>query len=240
MTAEGLLAVAFGVLLVVLLHRSLDPVIREAAESPLLQGGISGGVLQDGPKDSVQLAENLFLSLHIDPLNVDRGARSADCKVAFHDDRLSIESMFGRFVIPYPLNWEFDLNSESLGPAWKAWKGMGYLSIIVATSVFVVLSWVAASLGLMIPGRLIAFYLKRSTSITDLLKLAKSALVPGFAMLTLGLLGYALRILSLTTLTAVWVIHLFVAVGVFLFLLSRWPKQTVKAATTKKNPFEAN
>ncbi|GEM_PF-5516967 len=238
LVAEAILAVLFGVFFITLLHRSCNPVIEEAADNSRLQGRISGGILHDGPAEPVRLAENLFLSMSLDPKGEDSGSRTSDFAVSLTDDHIEAESLFGILDIPYPREWEINLSSDEMRPAWRAWKGMGYLSIVFGTAVATIASWWMAGCGLAIAGLLCAFYSNRPVSFPTLLKLATCSLVPGFLILLLGLTSYAARMLSITGLVGVWILHLLVGIGTFIWIFLHLPRGK-RATTSGENPFQA-
>lgn len=222
---------------VVFLSRCWFPVMTQATQDLTAYGAVRGGQLAWPKTEAVVLAENRFLSLVVDLADSGATGQVADLQVEFTRDRIKFASLLGYTELPYPVGWAIELNRQTLDPWWNAWRPAFLFGGIVATLVFLFVSWFVLATLYALPVWVLAWIARRSASLAQCWRVAAAALLPGAIWLGGAILLYVGEQLSLVGLGAAFGLHFLIA---WIYLLGapfHLPTKSRAISATEKNPF---
>jgi len=211
--------------------RAWFPPIEEAIAHLPAGAEIRGGKLT--APEPVRLAENLFISLSLDPLGEGTPPSLADVQIVLKPDHIRFRSIFGMAKLPYRPEWTVPLGRNDWEPKWSAWKPAIMAYLFCGTIIVLFTNWVALGILYAVPARLLAFIVKRSVSLWGAWKISVAALLPGAILLTVALGVYGLGQIRIAELTLTWAIH-FVIGWIFIAGATLRLPRVQKAP---KNPF---
>lgn len=212
-------------------NRAWFPVIEEAIAHLPAGAEIRGGRLTaPGP---VRLAENLFLSISLDPVDEAAAPSLADIQVTLKPGHVRFRSLFGVELLPYRPEWTVPLGRSDWEARWPAWKPafIGYLFLGTIVALFA--SWISLGILYALPARLMAFILKRSLSLWGAWKLSVAAMIPAAILMSVVLGVYGLGQIRVAELLLAWALHFLVGWIFIVGAVVRLPRFQ-KAV---KNPF---
>ena len=222
---------------VLFLTRCWFPVVTRATVELTDFGAVRGGQLAWPGKEAVVLAENRFLGLVVDLADTGNTGQIADLQVEFTRDRIKFVSLLGYADLPYPEGWMIELNRRTLDPWWNAWRPAFLFGGIVATLLFLFVTWFALATLYTLPVRVLAWCAGRASSLGKSWRMSAAALLPGAIWMGGALLLYVGEQLSLIGLAAACGLH-FVIAWVYLigapFCL---PKKVKPTQAVGANPF---
>ena len=239
--AQLLVALLIAGTCVWLVHSQWMPVVDEAiAHLPTPGGAIAQGRLQwpdNEPRALTRLTEPSFLHIIVDPLNAEDHSQVADVQVEFQERRLQLASLFGFVRVAYPAQFNLRLEREWLAPWWGSRRPFLLAALGAGIVAVLMFMWTLLALAAAWAVRTVAFFSDRAGGYAACCRLAGAALMPGAALMGMGILCYALGLLPLIGVLMVYGLHLVVSVG-YLFLAPFYLEklETVAAAT---NPFAA-
>lgn len=211
--------------------RTWFPVIEEAITRLPIGAVIRGGRLT--APQPVQLAENLFLALRLDPVGEGAPPSLADVQIVFAPYEIRFRSLFGAAALPYRPEWTVQLSQADFGPKWDAWRPAMLANLFFGTVVALFLSWIALGILYSIPVWILALLLKRSISLWGSWKLSVAGLLPGAILMTVAIGVYALGQVRATELIIAWIVHFIVGWIFIIGATVRLPRRQ----KTKPNPF---
>jgi hypothetical protein len=207
------------------------PVVEEAIAHLPPGAEIRGGRL--AAPAPVSLAENLFLSISLDPVGEITPPSLADVQVVLKPDHIRFRSIFGMAPVPYRPEWTVPLTRADWEPKWPAWRPavMAYLFFGTIAGLFA--SWIGLGILYAVPARIVASILKRSLSLWGAWKLCVAGLLPAAILLTVALGVYALGQIRITELMLTWILHFLVGWLFIAGAIIRLPR----LQKPPKNPF---
>ncbi|HUS37479.1 MAG TPA: hypothetical protein VM680_19180 [Verrucomicrobiae bacterium] len=209
--------------------RTWLPVIEDAI-TRLPQGAeIRGGKLT--APQPVQLAENPFLALRLDPLGEATPPSLADMYVILAPREIQFRSLFGMAKLPYRPEWTVELSRADWEPRWAAWRPAVLAYLFFGTVVMLFSTWIAFGIAYAIPVRIFAAILKRSVSLWGSWKLSVAGLLPAAILMTIA--AYGLGQIRIPHLIGAWALH-FVIGWIFIIAATiRLPERRHES-----NPFD--
>lgn len=205
--------------------RSWLPVFEQAITRLPPGSEIRGGRL-NAPQP-IQLAENLFLALSLDPVGEGMPPSLADVRVILAPREVRFRSLFGMAKLPYRPEWTIQLNPADLEPKWAAWRPAVLAYLFFGTIAMLFATWIGFGILYAIPVRILAAILKRAVSLWGSWKLSVAGLLPAAILLTVAIAAYGLGQIRILHLVVIWALH-FVVGWIFVigatFSLPRWQK----------------
>ena len=171
---------------------------------------IRGGKLEWPDTTPATLAEESFLSIHVDPHGSGQAGQVADLQLEFRAQELRLQSIFGYATIPYPHGWIILLNRAKLEPWWGAWRPAVVAGAGVGAFFGLLTGWAFLALAYAFAVRLLSLYANRQITWLGCWKLASAALMPGALLVIGAILLYGLQRLSLVGLLLAGALHLLV------------------------------
>lgn len=223
-TARALRAWGVVILTAMLLGLAADryfvaawfPVLDGALERLPPSGEIRGGRLLWPTSQAVELANNGFVRLLINPNFGPVAGQSADVTFECTADTLTAQSLFGYWVLPYPYRLHLPLNQPTLRPLWAAWGPHFRLGLPTAFALATVVAWAGLGLVLAPLARALASLLRREVSLRGCWKAAFATFAPFALAAALGLVLYAGRGFRLPDLLVTWALaHLYSLILLF-------------------------
>ncbi|MBE7501067.1 MAG: hypothetical protein HS113_12305 [Verrucomicrobiales bacterium] len=192
------------------------PALDLALERLPASGEIRDGRLLWPSPQAVELANNGFVRLLVNPNFGPVAGQSADVTFECTADTLTAQSLFGYWVMPYPYRLHLALNQPTLQPLWAAWRPHFRLGLPTAFVVAMILAWAGWALVLAPLARALALLLRREVPLRGCWKAAFATFAP-FALATaLGLVLYAGRGFRLPDLLVTWALaHLYSLILLF-------------------------
>lgn len=223
-TARALRAWGVVVVTAVLLGLAADRYFV-AAWFPALDGALerlpASGEIRDGrllwpAPQAMELANNGFVRLLVNPSFGPVAGQSADVTFECTADTLTAQSLFGYWVLPYPYRLHAPLNQPALQPLWAAWRPHFRLGLPMAFALAMIVAWAGLAAVLAPLARALALLLRREVSLRGCWKAAFATFAP-FALATaLGLVLYAGRGFRLPDLLVTWALaHLYSLILLF-------------------------
>ena len=216
-------------------NRTCAPVILEAVQNLPDTAEISGGHLRG--TQPMSLSAQRFLSLSIDFEQSGAFGRESTVQLEFSTNRFQVCSLLGCLGFSYPTDWNLDLGRSNVEPKFGAWKPYLLAMSGLGTFLGLLLSWTVLAYLYATPAKLIAYFNDRSLTWSGSWRLAGAALMPGAAMLSIGILLFGAGTIDLVRFGLLFASH-FVVGWIYLvaapFRLPLVPDQAV----LKKNPFD--
>jgi hypothetical protein len=213
--------------------RAWLPVIEESI-TRLPQGAeIRGGKLT--APQPIQLAENPFLALRLDPVGEVTPPALADIYVILWPREIQFRSLLGMAKLPYRPEWTLDLNRTDLDPKWAAWRPALLAYLFLGTIAMLFSTWVAFGIAYTIPVRIFAAVLKRSVSLWGSWKISVAGLLPAAILMTVAIAAYGLGQIRIIHLIVVWALHFIVG---WIFIIGATIRLPIRRA--ESNPFDNN
>jgi len=211
--------------------RAWFPVVEQAIGNLPAGAEIRSGKLT--APTPVRLAENLFLSISLDPIGEVTSPSLADIQIVFKSDHIRFRSLFGVFKVPYHLEWTVPLARNDWEPKWPAWRPAVIAYLFFGTIVGLFTAWIALGIVYAVPARLMALILKRSLSLWGAWKLYVAALLPAAILLTAAIGVYGLGQIRIAELVVTWALHFVVGWIFIVGAMIRLPR----VEKVVKNPF---
>lgn len=192
------------------------PALDLALERLPASGEIRDGRLLWPTPQAVELANNGFVRLLVNPNFGPVAGQSADVTFECTADTLTAQSLFGYWVLPYPYRLRLALNQPTLQPLWAAWRPHFRLGLPTASALVMVVAWAGLALVLAPVARALALLLRREVPLWGCWKAAFATFAP-FALATaLGVVLYAGRGFRLPDLLVTWALaHLYSLILLF-------------------------
>jgi hypothetical protein len=220
-----------------LVARCIAPVLDEAVENLPRTGSIERGVLHWPENDNRLFAANPFVSISVSVNEVKSESAPVDFTVEFKTNRLSIQSLLGRYSFPYPARSELELNRTALFPVWGAWRAPILAGLIPGTAVALMLCWALFALPYALLPRIIGLVLSRDLPYASAWKLAVAAQLPGSLMMAFALALYSTGKIAVILVFVMFPAH-FVPTLLYLLLSPCFvPKK--EALEFQDNPFQS-
>jgi hypothetical protein len=184
------------------------PEIKEAIRSLPPEGIIENQQLKAQIDSTKPLADHRgLLGIAADPENKGGAALRSDLKVQLRKDHYEICFLLGCKTIPYPRGEIIQFNQLELKPRWEAWEPFLLAAIGLSAWLFVFVSWIALALLYFPLVCLIAYFRKRQLSLSGSWRISGAALMPGAALLSIGIVCYGLGIIDLIRLFTLVILH---------------------------------
>lgn len=187
------------------------------------EGAIDNGRLVWPHGRALVLADNAFVSVTVTPEGAPPAAQSADVQFEFRPTSLEVSSLLGSVELPYPPGYLIALNRTELEALWGAWRPHLLLGVVLAAFLGQWVLWCSLATLLALPVRLYARILDRRATLVGCWKLAVAALLAGAIVMSVAVLGYSLRRVSLGELLLVNGLHLLVNAAFLLISPLRLP-----------------
>ena len=216
------------------LSDGIYPVIDEAINQLPDAGSVHGGKLDWRDDSPLMLAEGRILAISVDLQHTGALRSPADYQIEFGRDDIRIYSIFGEGYLNYPGGYIIAANREEARPAWGAW-GPDMIGL-AAIGAFLGLLFVWAILAAIycLPVWLLCFFANRDLNFPASWKLAGAALLPGSALVSIGMVMYDLGGFDLVQLGFTFAMHLIIG-WIYLFVSPLFLNRVLPAE--KKNPF---
>jgi len=221
-----------GVLLVLGQHWAV--VVDRAIQDHFpAQAGLQKGQLI-WPDDRPQVFDhNRFLCVLVDPNAAADHGQLADVQIELRRGSWVCSSVFGQMEFDY-LQRDFPLARERFVPWWGSRRPFLLLGLGVAAGLAGWLGWLALGFLAIWPAKIIAYYSDRERGFAQLWRMAAAAFLPASALLAMGVLCYALRLLPLMGLLVLLPLHLILGGGYLFFTSFYLPK----LGASSENPFD--
>ena len=206
------------------LHWAWAPSIETAlAELPLAAGIRSGRLVwpESAPRE---LSHSPWLEVRVDPTGQARPAHSADVQAELQPDRLRLRGALGHVDIPFPADLDLPLGRIEATARWHAWKPFLIAVAAAVGGLLLLPCWWILSLLYTPAISLAGWILRRGLSPAAAWRLAGGALLPGAAVATLGLIGYAGGLYRIPGLLLVQGLHLLIGWIWILWALAACPR----------------
>lgn len=189
-------------------NRAWFPVIEDAIAHLPPGTEIRGGKLT--APATTKLAENLYLSISLDPTGEGAPTSLADVQVVLKPYEFRFRSLFGMAPIPYRPEWTIPLTRVDWEPRWPAWRPAVIAYLVFGTIAGLFASWIGLGIIYAIPTRILALILRRSISLWGSWKLSVAALMPAAFLLTVAIAVYGLGQIRIAELVLAWTLHFLV------------------------------
>jgi hypothetical protein len=221
--------------------RAWFPVIEEAVTHLPPGTEIRGGKLT-GPQAS-RLAENLFLSIRIDPVGEPAPPSLSDIQIVLTPMEIRLRSIFGVAAFPYKPEWGVPLNRADWEPKWAAWRPAVMAYLFFGTIIVLFTSWLTLGIVYAVPVRILAVALRRSISLWGAWKLSVAALLPAAILMTAAIVIYGLGQIRVAELLLAWALHfaiglIFVMGATFRLLRVEKTRNPFKPGSVAENEFD--
>ena len=144
------------------------------------------------PSNTVaELGKTSFLAVRVNPQSTPVPGQAADVEVELGAGEVSVRSLFGYWILPYPASLEFALNRPALEPLWATSAPYGPAGGLVASAGAVGLSWALLALLAAPVLRVAAAALRREVTFGGCWRMAMVAMLPGALLVAAALLLYA-------------------------------------------------
>lgn len=195
------------------LESACYPAVESAIPRLPAEGVILHGKLAWPTNGVVELANTRLLSLVVNPGAAPVSGQPADVALELTDRALTAQSLFGYWVLPYPVQAQVPLNRAELEPLWAAWRPHVRVVLPVAVVVGLLLAWVLLATLAAPVLRLAAALLRRDVTLAGCWRMALAALVPAGCGTAFGLVLYASRAFHLLDTLIAWLlVHLYTLV----------------------------
>jgi hypothetical protein len=195
------------------LRTACYPAVETAIQRLPAGGEIRNGVLVWPAHGVTELANTRLLSLVVNPESAPVPGQGADVAFELTARTLAAQSLFGYWVLPYPVGARVSLSRAELEPLWAAWRPHVRVVLPVGLVVAVLLLWMALATLVAPVLRLLAAVLRREVTLGGCWWLALAALVPAGCGTAFGLLLYASRGFHLPDTLITWLLaHLYTVV----------------------------
>jgi hypothetical protein len=188
---------AFGVALLVgfagerFVQRAWLPAVDAAVHGLPSFGGITRGRL-DWPSNTVaELGKTTFLALRVNPQSTPVPGQAADVEVELGASEVSVRSLFGYWILPYPASLELAVNRPALEPLWATTTPYVQAAVLAVSAGAVCLGWALLALLAAPVIRLVAAVLRRDVTFSGCWRMAVMAMLPGALMVAAALALYA-------------------------------------------------
>jgi len=176
------------------MHRHWGPALDAAMAALPESAAIRGSQLYWPDEPARDLARTSTLRIVANPRDERGSGQTADIQIELRPQRWDIASMLGYFSLPYPPG-EIRLDRAHRVPWWGARKPFLLLTTGAGLTFGLLVGWaLLAFLGVPVV-RAVAFFADRTGDRRTQWQLAAAALLPGTALLAMGMLCYGLRLL---------------------------------------------
>ncbi len=203
-----------------LLSAAWFPALDAAVARLPASGQIAQGRLHWPPEAPATLADSAWLSIVVNPTGQAFSGQSSDLQLELEPAQAHLSSLLGYLALPYPRSWVMALNRPDVEPVWGAWRPYLLLGASGAVGSGMLIVW--ALLGALVAGpvRLYSAVLQREATFGGCWRLAVAALMPGALIMSLAILLYSLRRLTLVELLLFGGLHL--VCGVVYLSVAPW------------------
>ena len=228
------IAVTLGGSVLLVLGQHWAVVMDRAIQDHLpAQTGLRAGQLI-WPDDQPQVfAHNRYLCVLVDPNAAADHGQLADVQIELRRGSWVCSSVFGEMEFDY-LQCDLPLTREQFVPWWGSRRPFLLLGLGAAAGLAGWLGWLALGFLAIWPAKIIAYYSDRKRGFAQLWRMAAAAFLPASALLAMGVLCYALRLLPLMGLLVFFPLHLILGGG-YLFLSSFY---LPNLEASSENPFD--
>ncbi|HEX5222003.1 MAG TPA: hypothetical protein VFZ59_20740 [Verrucomicrobiae bacterium] len=236
-----LLLVQFLVALVVgsgiawLLHDGFFPAVASAIEQLPAQGEIRAGRLEWRGTSPQRLADGSFLSIAVDLEHSGTVRSLAHFQFEFGRTNLLTHSLLGYSSINYPDGWVIAFNRPELLPRWGAWRPVFLAAAILATVMYLMLSWSVLATLYFAPVWLLGFFANRDLTLEGSWRFCSAALMPGALAMLVAIFFYGIGTLDLVHMGFALAVH--VVIGWIYLIVSIFYVPLIQEANVPRNPF---
>lgn len=221
-----------------ILVASVFPTLRQALQNLPDQGLLTLGELRfpENTPFKHPLATSTWLAVDVDPTTTAHRNASRDLDLIFTRSEVRLISTLGTARIPYPPLWHLPFNRLEMLAAWEAWEGMLYGALLLASFATLMVSWwLLATVHCLLP-RILAYFTDRELNLGAAWKLTAAALIPGAALMVMGLVALEADVMGGVQFALLFVIHFLVPIVYSLLATCHLPPRAIRTAHTK-NPF---
>jgi len=222
------LTIVGGALLVLGQHWA--QVVDHAIEDHLpKQSGLKAGELVWPNDDPQVFARNAYLCVLVDPEARKDHGQLADVQIELRRSSWVCRSVFGQIEYDY-LEDNVPITREQFVPWWGSRRPFILLASGVGVGVTGWLAWLFLGFVLAWPLKLFAYFADRESGVGSVWRAAAAAFLPASALLAMGILCYAMRLLPLMGLLVLVPVHLGISLVYLLgagFRLRRVEEKTV-------------
>lgn len=221
-----------------LAHVGWFPAIEEAIAQLPPDAALDGGLLKWPENDRRVLADNMYLSIAVEPTADAPGVQAADLHFEFTARALWVTWMAGHLRLGYPGGYVIDLDRSTLEPLWQAWLPHLHGGVLLATLFLSLLAWGLMALVLAPVVAALSSLLGRRAGLGVSWRLCLAAFLPGSVLLATAIVLYGFRYLSVPM--ALAAIGLQIVAALLLIGLAPWclPRRSAEAPFTPATPSE--
>ncbi len=231
---QSLFALLAAAAVVWCLAAAVYPVIDAAVSQLPDAGSVHGGKLDWRDDSPMLLAEGRILAISVDLQHSGALRSPADFQIEFGRDDICIYSILGTAYLDYPSGYIIAANRDDARPAWGAW-GPNLLGLIALGTFWGLLfGWAILATIFCLPVWLLGFFANRDLNFAASWKLAGAALLPGAALVIIGLVMYGLGGFDLVQFGFAFAMHLVIG-WIYLFVSPLFLNRILPAEP--KNPF---
>jgi hypothetical protein len=209
------------------------PEIKEAIRNLPAEGTIENQQMKVQLNPAVPLSDKRgLLGIAADPEDRGNAGLRSDFKVHLRKNYYEICFLLGCKALPYPKGEVVQFNRLELEPRWEAWEPYLLAGIGAGAGIFVFINWLVLTALYFPLVCLFASLKKRQLRVAGSWRLAGAALMPGAALLNIGIVSYGLGLIDLVRLFTLCILHILLG-WVYLGLAAA----TLPPKTTPQNPF---
>jgi hypothetical protein len=184
LVVQLLVAVLSGVVVLWFCQTAWFPVIRQAIKALPAGGEIGDGQLHWKADSPMVLASGSFLSVAVNLDGASRAGEPAHLRIECGATNLSVCSLLGCLVMPYPAQGTIAFERAELEPWWGAREPYLKVGLLCAVVAVVWLSWQILSFLYLLPVWLAGVLAQRELSLAAAFRMGGAAVLPGaFVML---------------------------------------------------------
>jgi hypothetical protein len=218
------------------LQHAWFPRILEAIRALPSTGAIENQVLTTPRAAHEPLAADNFIALSVNLEQAASLGSAADLRIEFHRTRLSVCSLFGCLVVPYPAGDRIQFNQPELEAWWGAWRMTILVAVVAATMIYLFACWFLLATVYAVPLWLAGFFKDRQLSLLGAWKLAAAALLAPALAVAASIVAYGLNGLDLLRWLLLALAH--IPLGwVYLYFSLRWVPTVAEGRPSPTNPF---
>lgn len=216
-------------------HLRWIPVLEESAKSFPKGLSIRTGRLHSLPPNFVLCKQNQFLSLTMRSDPEPAGDMTADFQLILSREEILLKSWFGFLSLSYPDRPSISLAPNQITPWWNARKALFTAVAFVFLALGLLALWACLTTCCCFPIAVVSFFVGRRIGLGDSWRLAGSATIPGFAIMTASIFLYGLHLLRLPGLLLAAGLCFFVSGVYALGSIAHLPRS--RQSSARRNPF---
>ena len=232
---QSLMAALAAISIVWFIWSCWIPVIKEAIRNLPSEGTIENQQLKMRVNETLPLAQNRLFGIAADPQDKGSPGLASDLTLELGKQHFRLCFLLGCKTFVYPKGDTFEFNRPELEPRWEAWQPILLAGAGGAAWIFIFVSWFVLSVLYFPLALLAARWKKKEINAGGIWRLVGAALMPGAALLTIGIVCYGLGIIDSIRLFSLTLLHFVLGWAFLVMALASLPRKMQTPAAV--NPF---